>query len=294
MKPAGKLANRCALITGGSQGFGLAVARSFVAEGAHVLVCARDQGRLKQAHGELASRSAAGPRFEALQADVSCPADVERLIASALDKLGGLDIVVANAGVYGPMGPVETLDWAEWCQAVAINLHGTVLTCRAALPHIKKRCSGKIIILSGGGATRPMPFFSAYAVSKAAVVRFAETLAGEVAQFGIDVNSVAPGALNTRLLDEVLEAGPEKVGSAFHAEAVRQRATGGDSLEKAAALCVFLASSASNGITGKLLSAKWDPWADLGRHLDDLRRSDIYTLRRIVPGDRGRNWEAAA
>ena len=139
-----------------------------------------------------------------------------------------------------------------------------------------------------------MPYLSAYAVSKAAVVRFAETLAGEVAEYGIDVNSVAPGALNTRLLDELLEAGAEKVGQAFYNDALRQKSAGGDSLEQAAALCVFLASSASNGITGKLLSAKWDPWAELDRYKHDLRRSDIYTLRRIVPADRGKHWGAVA
>jgi NAD(P)-dependent dehydrogenase (short-subunit alcohol dehydrogenase family) len=294
MMPVKTLTNRCALITGASEGFGAAVARAFVTQGAHVLLCARGRERLEQTRREIAAAAAAGSRIEAVQADVSSPADVERLVAAALEKLGGLDIVVANAGVYGPKGPVETLDWTAWCQAVAINLHGTVLTCRAALPYLKQHHSGKIIILSGGGATRPMPFLSAYAVSKAAVVRFAETLAGEVADFGIDVNSIAPGALNTRLLDEILEAGPEKVGPAFHAEALRQRATGGDSLERAAALCVFLASSSSDGITGKLLSARWDPWAELGCHREDLQRSDIYTLRRIVPGDRGKDWGAVA
>jgi NAD(P)-dependent dehydrogenase (short-subunit alcohol dehydrogenase family) len=287
MVGANQLENRCALITGASQGFGLAVARTYVTQGANVLLCARGVANLNQAARELTALAAGRCRVEAVPADVSSPAEVERLVTIAIDKLGGLDIVVANAGVYGPKGAVETVDWDEWRQAIDINLLGTVLTCRAALPHLKERRYGKIIVLSGGGATRPMPFLSAYAASKAAVVRFAETLAGEVADFGIDVNTIAPGALNTRLLDEILEAGPEKVGQEFHSASQRQKAGGGDALQLGADLCVYLASPASDGITGKLISAKWDPWNDLARHRDELRRSDVYTLRRIVPADRG-------
>jgi 3-oxoacyl-[acyl-carrier protein] reductase len=167
---------------------------------------------------------------------------------------------------------------------------GTVLPCRAVLPHLQSRRSGKIILLSGGGATKPLPYLSAYAASKAAVVRFGETLAEEVREFSIEVNAIAPGALNTRLLDEILEAGPDKVGSAFYEQSREQKARGGTPLERGASLCVFLASPAGDGITGKLISAVWDPWEQLPAHLDDLRDSDIYTLRRIVPHERGKNW----
>jgi NAD(P)-dependent dehydrogenase (short-subunit alcohol dehydrogenase family) len=282
-----QLENRCAIITGASQGFGLAVARNYVMHGAHVLLCARGTEQLEQAGAALTTLAADRCRVLTMSVDVSCPTEVERLISFALDKLGTLDIVVANAGVYGPKGAVEAVDWDEWRRAIEVNLNGTVLTCRAALPHLKKRGFGKIIVLSGGGATRPMPFLSAYAASKAAVVRFAETLAGEVAEFGIDVNAIAPGALNTRLLDEILEAGPDKVGREFYGASLRQKADGGDGLQRGADLCVYLASSASNGITGKLISAKWDQWTDLAEQRDTLRSSDVYTLRRIVPADRG-------
>jgi 3-oxoacyl-[acyl-carrier protein] reductase len=158
------------------------------------------------------------------------------------------------------------------------------------LPAFKTQKSGKIIQLSGGGATNPLPRISAYAVSKAAIVRFVETLAEEVKEDGIDVNAIAPGALNTRLLDEVLDAGPGNVGKSFYERALKQKQTGGTPLEKGAELAVFLGSSRSNGITGKLISAVWDPWASLPEHLDELSGSDIYTLRRIVPKDRGKTW----
>jgi NAD(P)-dependent dehydrogenase (short-subunit alcohol dehydrogenase family) len=171
-----------------------------------------------------------------------------------------------------------------------VNLFGSVLCARAVLPHFREHGYGKIIQLSGGGATSPLPRLSAYAASKAAVVRFAETLAEELRGTGIDVNAIAPGALNTRLLQEVLDAGPEHVGASFYERALEQRASGGTPLEQAARLAVFLGSEASDGITGKLISAPWDPWEELPAHADDLGSTDVYTLRRIVPADRDLSW----
>ena len=225
-----------------------------------------------------------------MAADVSVPDEVRRLVDTALAELGGLDVLVCNAGIYGPKGPLQDVDWTEWSDAIGVNLMGVALACRAVLPHFLQRRCGKILVLSGGGASKPLPYLSGYAASKAAVVRLAETLADEVRESGIDVNAIAPGALNTRLLDEVLEAGPEKVGPTFYEQAVKQKEQGGTAMELGASLCVFLASSAGDGITGKLISAVWDPWRTLPEHLDDLRDSDIYTLRRIVPKDRGKDW----
>jgi 3-oxoacyl-[acyl-carrier protein] reductase len=223
-------------------------------------------------------------------ADVSVPADVTQVAERALGELGGCHILVNNAGIYGPMGCTEEVTWSEWTRTIEVNVHGSVLMCRALLPHFKHQRYGKVIQLSGGGATNPMPRLSAYAVSKAAVVRFAESLAEEVRGSGIDVNAIAPGALNTRMLDEVLAAGPERVGEAFYARAVNQRVDGGVPLERAGELAVFLASAASDGITAKLISAVWDDWANWPGHLAELERSDAYTLRRITGRDRGLDW----
>jgi 3-oxoacyl-[acyl-carrier protein] reductase len=143
--------------------------------------------------------------------------------------------------------------------------------------------------LSGGGATNPLPGLSAYAASKAAVVRFAETLAEELREHHVDINAVAPGALNTRMLDEVLAAGPERVGQSFYDRALEQQRSGGVPLSRGAELAVWLGSAASDGVTAKLLSAVWDPWVELPQHIDDLA-SDVYTLRRIVPRDRALEW----
>ena len=183
---------------------------------------------------------------------------------------------------------IEDVDWDQWRRAIEINLLGTVLCCRAVLPIMRRQGRGKIVTLSGGGATQPLPRISAYAASKAAVVRFTETLAEEVRGTGIDVNSVAPGALNTRLLDEVLSAGAERVGASFYERAQRQKSDGGTPLQRGAELIAFLASPESDGISGRLLSAVWDDWKSLPTERERLAQSDVYTLRRIVPEDR--NW----
>jgi len=284
------LVGRNAIITGANQGLGLAIARAYIEQGANILICARDIQKLQSAYDELRLLARSGQGVEKFQADVSSQKDVEALIQFALEKFQQIHILVNNAGVYGPKGKIEDVNWDEWEQAIRINLFGSILVARSILPHFRKCHYGKIIQLSGGGATNPLPFISAYAASKAGIVRFMETLAEETREDHIDINSIAPGALNTRLLDEVLEAGPEIVGKVFYDRAIKQKETGGAPLEKGADLSVFLASPASDGVTGKLISAVWDPWQNFSEHQQDLVKSDIYTLRRIVPKDRGMDW----
>jgi NAD(P)-dependent dehydrogenase (short-subunit alcohol dehydrogenase family) len=281
------LMGRAAIVTGASEGLGLATASLLVRRGASVLITGRRAGPLEEALSTLAALAGAGQRVVAVSADVSSPDDCGKTLTEAREAFGGLDILVNNAGVYGPMGPLETVAWDEWEHAVRVNLLGTVLMCRAAIPLLRERGRGKIVNLSGGGATAPLPFISAYAASKAAVVRLTETLAEELRSAHIDVNAVAPGALNTRLLDEVLSAGPERVGKGFYERAVKQQQDGGIPLDRGAELVAFLASAESDGITGRLLSAVWDDWAGLPEKRADLDKSDVYTLRRIVPEDRG-------
>lgn len=278
-------------MTGASQGLGKAIAATCVGEGANVLVCARDAGLIEQTRLELAGIAATGQVVLAQRADVGRVEDVRSLFETASKAFPRLDGLVNNAGVYGPKGLLEDVDLQEWWDAIQINLLGVVLTCREALPVMRRQRYGKIVNLSGGGATSPLPRISSYAASKAAVVRLTETLAEETNASGIDVNSIAPGALNTRLLDEVLAAGPDRVGTRFYDRALRQKQEGGAPLAKGCDLCVYLLSEASDGITGRLLSAVWDPWQDLEKRADELRRTDVYTLRRIVPADRGLKWE---
>lgn len=284
------LQGRSAIVTGASQGLGLAIARAFASAGANLIICARDQQTIDAARDDVAGHSAAGARVVATRADVSREEDVRRLTAEAFAAFGRIHILVNNAGVYGPMGSIDQVDWTEWVRAIEINIYGSVLPIRAMLPHFREHRYGKVIQLSGGGATTPLPRITAYAAAKAAIVRLAESVALDVKEEGIDVNSIAPGALNTRMMNELIAAGPDAVGQAFFDRMRKVADEGGTPLERGAELAVFLASADSDGITGRLLSAPWDPWETLQQHRGDLDSSDIYTLRRIVPKDRGKTW----
>lgn len=286
-----KLKGKSAIVTGASVGLGAAIADRFAAEGASLMICARNRAELDKQQAQL-SKAYPAVAVHAEVADIAKRDDVDRLFAAAGKALGKVDILVNNAGVYGPMGSIDEIDWAEWEQAIAINLLGVVYCTRKAVQMFKPHGYGKIINLSGGGATNPLPGISAYAASKAAVVRFTETIALELADRRIDVNAVAPGALATRLTDELLAAGPDKVGANLHGRMSKLKAEGGGTpLTVGADLCVYLASAESDGVTGRLISAPWDPWPFTDEIKSDIAGSDIYTLRRIVAADRGKPWD---
>ena len=284
------LTGRSAIITGGTHGLGRAIVDEFLVQGAAVCFCARNEREVTVALSELVGRHGPAVRVIGRVCDVSNAAQVKNLVETMVEELGEPDILVNNAGIYGPIGPLETVDWTEWVRAMEINLYGALLLCRAVIPIFKRNRRGRIINISGGGATSPMPRFSAYAASKAALVRLTETLAEELRDFGITVNAIAPGALKTRLTEEVIKAGAETVGREFYERNVKWTQGGATAPELGARLCASLAASASGGVTGKLISAQWDPWERLTEFETDLQSSDIYCLRRIVPKDRGKNW----
>jgi NAD(P)-dependent dehydrogenase (short-subunit alcohol dehydrogenase family) len=285
-----ELAGRKAIVTGASAGLGYAIAHAFVAEGASIVVCARNAVALQQARASLSAVARPGQQVEMFVCDVASQSQVEELIAYAIERLGNIQILVNNAGIQGPIGRTEDLSLEDWRQTFEVNFYGPLFACRALLPHLRTQGYGKILNLSGGGAASPRPFFGAYATSKAAVVRLTENLAEELRGTGIDVNAIAPGALNTQMLEQTLAAGRDRIGEGQFAQALKQKQGGGSSLEKAAALSVYLACAASDGISGRLISAPWDPWPTLHEHTAELASSDIYTLRRIVPADRSKQW----
>ncbi|MDB5653427.1 MAG: Dehydrogenase, partial [Tardiphaga sp.] len=207
-----KLQGRYALITGASQGLGAEIARQYVVNGASVLLCARSADKLAEQVEALTPQLVPGARILTVAGDVGERADVDAIFATLGAEFPRLDILVNNAGVYGPMGRIEDVDLDEWVDAIRINLLGLVYVSRAAMPIFRAQRYGKIVNISGGGATNPMPAITAYASSKAGVVRFTESLALECQDDHIDVNAIAPGALVTRMMEQLLEAGPEKVG----------------------------------------------------------------------------------
>ncbi len=284
------LSGKIAIITGANQGLGLEIAKKFILSGAELMICARDKKKLENAKNQLISLASTKQKIISRVADISVKEDVKLVISDTINQLGGCHVLVNNAGIYGPKNNIELTKWEDWIKTIEINLYGSILMCRELIKNFKKQGYGKIIQLSGGGATNPLPNLSAYAVSKAAIVRFIETIAEELRGTGIDVNSIAPGALNTRMLDEILEAGPSKVGQSFYERSLKQKKDGGVSLEKGAELAVFLASEKSDGITAKLISAIWDNWEQWPSHIKELNNTDAYTLRRITGKERNIKW----
>src|SRR3990167_5549184 len=155
-----QLTHCASIITGASQGLGFEIAKQFVLHGSDVMLCARNKDLLSQAQKTLLMLPERKSNVFAMSADISSLDQMNAFIDQALKQLGKIDILVANAGVNDTKGPVDEVDWESWSQTIDINLKGTVLSCRAVLPHFKKQRFGKIIILSGGGATKPMPFES--------------------------------------------------------------------------------------------------------------------------------------
>jgi len=278
--PEKLLAGKVSVITGGSMGIGRAIAKAFLDEGSHCVLAARSEQALAETVEELA---AIGPQVRPFPTDVAAEEAVRSLIDFTLEEFGAIDILVNCAGIYGPIGLSTDVDIGEWWETVEINLRGTYLCTRLAVQAmIQQGTGGKIINLAGGGAASAFPRFSAYAVSKAAVVRLTETLAEETKEYGIDMNVIAPGGVNTRLLDQVMEAG-EAAGKAHMERSLRQKREGGVPPERAAELAVFLASSQSDGLSGKFLSAVWDDWRSLPGRIPEVMSSDVYTLRRVTP-----------
>jgi 3-oxoacyl-[acyl-carrier protein] reductase len=287
--PNAPLIGRIALVTGASRGLGLEVARQLAQAGADVAMVARDPAVLDAAREQL-QRDHPSRRIRSHSADLSDPAALDLLVDALAADFPAIDILVNNAGVQGPIGPLDKVDFAAWREVFETNLFAPARLTQRLVPGMRRSGrGGKVINVSGGGATGPRPDFSAYAASKTALVRLTETLAEELKADAIDVNAVAPGAMNTRMLEELLAAGRDAAPREYDA-AVQRASKGGVPPAKAAELVVFLASPASDRVTGKLISAVWDDWASLPSRGEALAKSDVYTLRRIVPKDRGLDW----
>lgn len=265
------LSQRRILVTGGSQGIGLAVATTLARAGAQVAIVGRGTFALDEALSRLP-----GDGHEALPFDVSDEVAWGPAMRR-LDDGGQLHGLVTAAGVLGPVGSLDTVSMSEFAAAISINLVGTALALHHALPRLRAT-SGRAVTFSGGGGTAPLARYDAYAASKAGVVRLTENIAADGA---IEVNSVAPGFVATRMHEGTLAAGPDFAGSAYYERTKEQLEHGGFPASEAAELVAYLLSSDSRGITGRLISAQWDPWRE-----EDFRARlrgdpDLGTLRRI-------------
>jgi 3-oxoacyl-[acyl-carrier protein] reductase len=272
------LENRVALITGAGRGIGRAIALSYATEGARLSLAARTESELAQTAQEAQARGASTCMTTA---DVSDPEQVDALVRATRDQFGGIDILVNNAGVAGPIGPLHQNEVSAWIQTVQVNLIGTYLCCHAVLPFMLAQNRGKIINLSGAGATVAWRDFSAYGASKVAVVRLTETLALELEGTNIQVNALGPGSIHTQMWDELRDKA-EVAGSTRLYEIGQQVTSGGGaSLQQAAALAVFLASDQSGTLSGRLISAVGDDFANLPPRIAEIMASDAWMLRRV-------------
>lgn len=271
------------VVTGSSTGIGRALTRHLVGTGHEVWGIARsDQSDLA---GEFPDK------FHFSQADVASWPAVSAAADAIAAAWSSVDGLVACAGVQGELGPALSIDPEKWSATVRTNIDGTFFPIRALYPLLSKAAGrAKVVAFSGGGATKSRPQFSAYGAAKTAIVRLIETIAAEQPGASLDLNTIAPGAINTRLTDEVITLGPSVVGETEYQGALRQKAGGGASMARVLGLVDWLLSPASDGISGRLIAAPWDPWATLDRHRDQLASSDIYQLRRILPEERGEAW----
>lgn len=277
-------------ISGGTSGLGLETAEHFVKKGETVVFCARNDEAVQVTAKHLKNLAAKNQIVLGLNNDVANRDSTIKMMEKIKELGLNIDTLICNAGVIGPINRLLDSNIEDWQDAFDVNLYGTMHLIIEVLPSMISRKKGKIIHISGGGATSPLFGMSSYAASKAAAVRLIETLALEYENSGVTFNSVAPGMLKTKLLDQMLEAGPSRIGDKLYSKSQTKAGASTDTTPQAIDLIDFLASDASLGITGKLISAEWDNWAEWPNHKKEMENSDLYTLRRITGRDRGQKW----
>jgi NAD(P)-dependent dehydrogenase (short-subunit alcohol dehydrogenase family) len=262
------------LVTGGSTGIGRAVAEALASRGARIVIAARRRGLIDRALGSLPGEGHSG-----IGLDVADPSGWETTLPE-LSADGGLDGLVTAAGVLGPVGTIGSYDPGDFWNGVQVNLFGTFLALHHCLP-LLAASRGSAVTFSGGGGTRPLPRYDAYAASKAAVVRLTENIAAVASERGVRVNCAAPGFVATEIHRGTLAAGPEAAGEAYHEATRRGLEEGGFPATEAAELVAFLLSEEASSINGKLISAQWDPWREDGFRERLEAEPDFGALRRI-------------
>jgi len=246
---------RRVLVTAAAAGIGLAIAKAFAASGDGVHICDINAKALEQVANDH-------PTITTTVCDVSDRSSVETLIRAAVETLGGIDVLVNNAGISGPTVSVEEMDPDQWEAVIAVNLTGTFNVTRLAIPYLKKSDAGVILTMSSLGGRFGYPDRSPYATTKRGLIAFTETLAMELGGDGIRVNAVAPGAVAGERIQRVLQGRADASGRSL--EDVTSDALSIQSIKRfvdpddIAALCVFLASDAAKSISGQTICIDGD------------------------------------
>ena len=272
-----RLDGRAALITGGGRGIGQAIARAYAAEGAKLALAARTDSELQATAAGI--RDAYGAEVITVVTDVTDRAQVDHAVAETLEAYGGIDVLVNNAGNTGQIGPLWLLDPDRWANTISIHVLGTYHGCRAAIPHMLERGSGRIVNMSGVGG----PNDTSYDAAKTAIINITENLSVELAGTGITVNAISPGSIHTRMWEEVRDMAYEAGDVEMYEKGVQVTSGGGASIERAAELAVMLGSDQCGDLSGRLIRAALDAFEDIPGQVDAIMASDAYLLRRVEP-----------